>query len=304
MSQSSTPDLDDEGGAVFEVPFEAFFDASADLANDASDTGDASTGSDAGTNSAAASSSSPTPASTAANRESPRAPARTRPSESRRASPAATQSFARPSSRRDDFDEYESFDAHDMARAAEKAIEDGGDGYERTSTMRAARKANAASANRQRPERSLKGRALGYLSRREYSRAELSRKLMAFTDNADELEALLDTLERDGWLSDARFAESVVYRRAARVGAGRIVSELKRHAVGEALIEEVSTQLRETELTRALAVWKKKYGQLPETPAERARQARFLAARGFSMSIIGKILKGIEDSYEDGFDGE
>ncbi|MBB3255282.1 regulatory protein [Paraburkholderia bannensis] len=212
-----------------------------------------------------------------------------------------------------DFDDDESFDAHDLARTAAQGAKDGSkdageaesvtDCYERTSATRAARAASkaAASSGRQRPERSLKGRALGYLSRREYSRAELSRKLMTYTEDADELEALLDALERDGWLSDARFAESVVYRRASRLGAGRIVGELKRHAVGEALIEELNTQLRETELTRARAVWQKKYGQLPGTPAERARQARFLAARGFSMSIIGKILKGIEDSFEGDF---
>jgi regulatory protein len=207
-----------------------------------------------------------------------------------------------------DFDDDESFDAHDLARTAAQGGKDSSEGappeadrYERSSVTRAARKAASASSSRQRPERSLKGRALGYLSRREYSRAELSRKLMTYTENADELEALLDALERDGWLSDARFAESVVYRRASRLGAGRIVSELKRHAVGEALIEELNSQLRETELTRARAVWQKKYGALPETPAERARQARFLAARGFSMSIIGKILKGIEDNFDGDF---
>jgi regulatory protein len=217
LAHSAPHDLDDEGGAVFEVPFEAFFDA-------------------------------PLEASSEAQRDT-----------------TAPQ----------------------------------GDRFERTSTSRATRAARKSeTSGKQRPERSLKGRALGYLSRREYSRAELSRKLMPYTENADELEALLDALERDGWLSDARFAESVVYRRAARVGAGRIVSELKRHAVGDVLIEEVNAQLRETELARARAVWQKKYGQLPETPAERARQARFLAARGFSMAIIGKILKGIEDSIE------
>ena len=148
-----------------------------------------------------------------------------------------------------------------------------------------------------RPGRSLKGRALGYLSRREYSRAELSRKLMPFADEADPLEALLDELERDGWLSDSRFAESLINRRASRVGASRIVSELKRHAVSQTLIEETGAQLRETEMARAQAVWRKKYGALPTTVAERARQARFLMARGFSQSIIGKILKGIDDEW-------
>lgn len=118
---------------------------------------------------------------------------------------------------------------------------------------------------------------------------------MPLTDDADALEALLDALVRDGWLSDTRFAESVVHRRAARAGTNRIVSELKRHAVGEELIEQIGAQLRETELARAQAVWRKKYGELPTTPAERARQARFLAARGFSLATIAKILKGIEE---------
>jgi regulatory protein len=106
---------------------------------------------------------------------------------------------------------------------------------------------------------------------------------------------LLDSLESEGWLSDSRFAESLVHRRASRLGANRIIGELKRHAVGQTLIEEANAQLRETELARAQAVWLKKYGQLPETQAERARQARFLAARGFSGATIGKILRGIED---------
>jgi regulatory protein len=178
--------------------------------------------------------------------------------------------------------------------------------FERTSESRKGRTsaartggASTESAKPQRPGPSLKGRALAYLSRREYSRAELSRKLMPFTDDADALEALLDSLVREGWLSDARFAESIIHRRAARLGDTRIVGELKRHAVGDTLIEEVSAQLRETELARARAVWQKKYGTLPETPAERARQARFLAARGFSMAIIGKILKGIEDDWSE-----
>ena len=55
--------------------------------------------------------------------------------------------------------------------------------------------------------------------------------------------------------------------------------------------------MRETELARAQAVWRKKFGELPQTPNDRAKQARFLAARGFSQSIIGKILKGIDEEW-------
>ncbi|RQX81013.1 recombination regulator RecX [Burkholderia anthina] len=145
------------------------------------------------------------------------------------------------------------------------------------------------------PPRSLKGRALGYLSRREYSRAELARKLAPYVGEDESVEPVLDALEQEGWLSDVRFAESLVHRRASRVGVARIVSELKRHAVGDSLVEAVNAQLRETELTRAQAVWRKKFGALPQTPAERAKQARFLAARGFSSATIVKLLKVGDD---------
>jgi regulatory protein len=144
----------------------------------------------------------------------------------------------------------------------------------------------------------LKGRALGYLSRREYSRAELARKLKPYVEESDSLDTVLDALEAENWLSDSRFAESLVHRRAARLGTSRILGELKQHALNPNLVEEATAQLRETELARAHAVWSKKFGELPVTPAERAKQARFLASRGFSGATIGKILKGIEDIWD------
>lgn len=146
-----------------------------------------------------------------------------------------------------------------------------------------------------RPARSLKMRAIDYLSRREYSRAELTRKLSPFVEEGDALNPLLDALEREGLLCDARFAESVMNRRSSRMGASRIVSELRHHKLDDTLIESVGSQLRETERARAQAVWRKKFGELPESPAERAKQARFLAMRGFSRAIISQILKGDDD---------
>ncbi|HHL4082331.1 recombination regulator RecX [Burkholderia sola] len=226
----------------------------------------------------------------------------------------------------DPFDDDESFDAHDRSRRRVSGVRFPGDRapsdrapddrtadapatedvYTRSSQHpRRTRRASGASSGgaassdtpgaRERksskPPRSLKGRALGYLSRREYSRAELARKLAPYVGEDESVDPVLDALEKEGWLSDARFAESLVHRRASRVGVARIVSELKRHAVGDSLVEEVNAQLRETEWTRAQAVWRKKFGALPQTPAERAKQARFLAARGFSSATIVKLLK-------------
>ena len=229
----------------------------------------------------------------------------------------------------DPFDDDESFDAHDRSRRRVSGVSFPGeraaaasapareDVYTRSSQHpRRTRRASGASSSTSsstsagddpgagkrkssKPPRSLKGRALGYLSRREYSRAELARKLAPYVGEDESVEPVLDALEKEGWLSDARFAESLVHRRASRVGAARIVSELKRHAVGDTLVEEVNAQLRETEWTRAQAVWRKKFGALPQTPAERAKQARFLAARGFSSSTIVKLLKVGDDFLVD-----
>ncbi|VWB42484.1 recombination protein RecX [Burkholderia latens] len=221
----------------------------------------------------------------------------------------------------DPFDDDESFDAHDRShrrvsgvsfpaeRIADAAAPATEDVYTRSSqhprrTRRASGDAAGAASGDEsgatgrkssKPPRSLKGRALGYLSRREYSRAELARKLAPYVGEDESVEPVLDALEQEGWLSDARFAESLVHRRASRVGVARIVSELKRHAVGDSLVDEVNAQLRETEFTRAQAVWRKKFGALPQTPAERAKQARFLAARGFSSATIVKLLKVGDD---------
>jgi regulatory protein len=199
----------------------------------------------------------------------------------------------------EDFDPFESFDAHDRAAKVGSTDTPAETTYTRSRRQPGeARTADSAANSRSKgPVRSLKGRALGYLSRREYSRSELSRKLAPYAEEGDSIDTLLDSLEKEGWLSDSRFAESLLHRRASRMGAGRIVSELKRHAVGQELVEEVSAQLRDTELARAQAVWRKKFGQLPETPSDRAKQARFLATRGFSHAIIGKILKGIDEDW-------
>ncbi|OAJ58374.1 recombination regulator RecX [Paraburkholderia ginsengiterrae] len=209
----------------------------------------------------------------------------------------------------DSFDPFESFDAHDRAagrgpqRAQFESSPPANPDSSETTYTRSRRTPGEAKPGQddtkqsQRPARSLKGRALGYLSRREYSRAELARKLKPFVEETDSLDTLLDSLEAENWLSDSRFAESLIHRRSSRLGVSRIVGELKQHAVDQALVEEASAQLRETELARAQAIWRKKFGQLPETPAERAKQARFLASRGFSGATIGKILKGLDEDW-------
>ena len=138
---------------------------------------------------------------------------------------------------------------------------------------------------------SLRARALKALGRREHSRQELQAKLQPFAENPDELDALLDELEKRGWLSEARLVEQLTTTRRRKFGAARIVHELREKGVSVGAISAAKAQLKAGEVEAARAVWKKKFGKLPRSLQERGKQARFLAGRGFSAEVVHAVLK-------------
>ncbi|MES2296420.1 MAG: recombination regulator RecX [Pseudomonadota bacterium] len=145
------------------------------------------------------------------------------------------------------------------------------------------------------PQLSLKARALRYLSMREHSRLELARKLAPHVQEGEDIDALLDFLEANKWLSQERFSESLIHRRAARFGNSRIVAELQSHGVGGEALQELKCGLAESETARACAVWQRKFGAVAADAAERSKQARFLLQRGFSQSAVRKAMQGTFD---------
>ena len=144
-------------------------------------------------------------------------------------------------------------------------------------------------------ERSLRERALGFLARREHSRAELRRKLLPHAASPEELDALLEDLIQRKLLSEARFAEARAHVMSRKFGAARIEHDLRAKGVSEEGAASAAREARITEFERALEIWRRKFG----TPAldlnERARQARFLLARGFSTDIINRVLRHKDD---------
>ncbi|MGH8797749.1 MAG: regulatory protein RecX [Caldimonas sp.] len=179
--------------------------------------------------------------------------------------------------------------------------------------------------------RSLKSRALQLLAQREQSKVELRRKLLVHARAAEaaaaseaglaeadrlpgaeaqasafdreaqaapadtpasaeaQVDAVLAWLEANRFLSAERFAESRVNARAGRFGNLRIRHELARHEVS--LTHEAEQALVDSELDRARAVRARKFSAAPDSAAEHARQARFLAARGFSSDVIRRVLR-------------
>jgi regulatory protein len=130
-----------------------------------------------------------------------------------------------------------------------------------------------------------------YLARREHSRAELHNKLQPYVQEGDDLEAVLDGLEQNNWLSDARAATLLVDSKRGRFGTQRIAHELRQKGIAENLIAEAMPQLKETELEAAKEVWQRKFGVEPLDAKEKAKQIRFLQSRGFSMEVIFKVLR-------------
>jgi len=139
---------------------------------------------------------------------------------------------------------------------------------------------------------SLRARALKLLARRDYSYAELERRLAPYAADAGELAALLEDLQRVGFLSDLRLAEQVVRKGAARYGARRIAEQLDERGVRRELAGQLKGELQASELRRARAVWAKRFGRLPSDLRERGRQARFLEQRGFDPEVIRRVLRG------------
>jgi regulatory protein len=127
--------------------------------------------------------------------------------------------------------------------------------------------------------------------------AELRRKLADAA--AGELESVLDELQREGLLSEARLAEQVIHAARGRYGSRRVLERLRSRGLEGEALERAGQALKAQELESARAVWRKRFDRLPATLREKGRQARFLAGRGFSDEVIhrilGRVLGGAED---------
>ena len=144
---------------------------------------------------------------------------------------------------------------------------------------------------------SLKGRALRLLSMREHSRVELERKLARFEEEEGTLAKALDELQVKGFINEARVIESVLHRRAGKLGAARIKQELQSKGLDPQAVRDAVTGLQETENTRAQEVWRRKFGAAPTDAKETMRQMRLLATRGFATDVSRRVVGGKTDEF-------
>jgi regulatory protein len=137
-----------------------------------------------------------------------------------------------------------------------------------------------------------KALAVRWLARRDYSRAELAQRLRQRGVVDADIERALDELAAAGYLSDARYANAVVAQRKGRYGKRAIVHALKERGIGADESAGALAQLADVdELEQASALWQQRFGVAPANEREKARQVRFLQARGYGLSVALAVLR-------------
>src|SRR5690348_6889171 len=145
------------------------------------------------------------------------------------------------------------------------------------------------------------------LARRDYPRAALEERLVARGAEPGEVARVLDELERLGYLSDARFAQMLVAQKADRFGKRAIAHALREGRVDPAAARDALAALDGgDEVAHAKAVWARRFRAQPHDERERARQIRFLIARGYglqvALAVVGRAVGEVADRAEGGDD--
>ncbi|MFQ5486831.1 MAG: regulatory protein RecX [Gammaproteobacteria bacterium] len=147
------------------------------------------------------------------------------------------------------------------------------------------------------PSATVRRQALDYLARREHGVEELRRKLLNKGHGPELVEEVLAALVRERLLSEQRFVESFVAARQRRgEGPLRIQASLRQRGVADELIAAQVDAGSEVWRSIVREVWHKRFrGEPPRDYRERARQARFLLQRGFTMEQVTRLLGGKDE---------
>ena len=143
-------------------------------------------------------------------------------------------------------------------------------------------------------ERSARLAAGDLLSRRAWTAAELTRRLIRRGAPPDVATAVVTDLQARAYVDDAAFARHFVETRAARgYGAGRLAADLRARGIAPALISAALASLDSgAQLDRARAVARRRMPALRRVAPERAaaRLRDHLLRRGFAPGVVLRVV--------------
>ena len=147
----------------------------------------------------------------------------------------------------------------------------------------------------------IKNKAIYFLSRREYSKLELTSRLKKYPDFEDEeIYRVIDELITKDYLSDLRFSEQYVKMLVNRgYGFNKIKYELKLKGISEDRVLELLNNSDINWQNKALELAHRKYGDRKITDQkELLKIQRHLYSKGFEIDIIYKVINYYKN-YQD-----
>jgi regulatory protein len=142
--------------------------------------------------------------------------------------------------------------------------------------------------------------ALDALARRDHASQDLRRKLLEKGYDREVVAGVVDRLIDEHLLDDRRYVDNFVSFHAARgQGPLRVRAELRKLGLHGEIVEDCIAAFPDW-IGRMHAVRQKKFGMaLPANFADKQRQARFLAYRGFTGAQIRTALGFDTDLHAD-----
>ena len=144
-----------------------------------------------------------------------------------------------------------------------------------------------------------KERALAMLDRRDYSCAELLRKLKEKGEDETEAAAAVERLAELGFVDDARYAPIIVRRCAAKgYGPQRVRQELMRRGIPKELWDEAMAEMPVQDETVDLLLRSRLKSARPDR-AELKRASDYLLRRGYGWDDIRAALARYDAEIEE-----
>lgn len=149
---------------------------------------------------------------------------------------------------------------------------------------------NAPAVKAQMTGARLRGYAFALLAKREYSKVELTQKLLLWAEDANEVENLVNEFIERNYQSDQRVAEQMLASQLRQgKGLAQIQQKMKQKHIDHHLVEQELAEVNW--LAQAYALKCKKFGTDVVLDAKiRAKQVRFLQYRGFDLNICFRAV--------------
>jgi len=143
--------------------------------------------------------------------------------------------------------------------------------------------------------------ALDYLARRRRTAAEVRDLLCRSGFEQSQIEDTLSYLERMRYVDDVDYARAFVEDKEARSPCGRakLYYLLAEKGIDRTVVDQILSELGYEELDSALRAARNRADWPPGSERHRQRIYRFLSSRGFSHSVIMKVLSTNEVEQQD-----